>query len=333
MTFNKFVSMLLCICALAINGLAQVSNSTQKEPLRVETYVNTDQALDMVSSLVIGNEAAMIIDLPITIGKAKELASWVKATTDKPLAVAFTSHNHPDHYLGGAAFFEEFPGILYYANSRSANEIRIDAPMKTQEWSEVFGEDNIVQNASLPLTYDYSFFSLPGDEDSPVYLLEHLTGDTIDETMFWIPSIQTLIAADTVWSRDLHIWMADLLTPALTESWIATLEFIRSLQPSLIIPGHSLSNAGLDGSQDLNHSYSYLTFWQQQIESRGPNYFTPREIYDRFDSAFPGLIRPNARFNRLNITAENFGRGGKRIVHHQPLSSFNDSTVLDAWNF
>ncbi|KAK9329560.1 beta-lactamase-like protein [Lipomyces starkeyi] len=325
MSLNIFVHMLLSISALAVSIVAK--------PVRVESYVNTDEGLDMVSSVVIGSEAAMIIDLPITIGKAKELATWIKAITDRPLVAAFTSHNHPDHYLSGASLFDEFPGIQYYANSRAAKEIQGEAAMKVEYWSGIYGADNVVQNTTMPMAYDFGFFALPGDEDSPVYLLNPLTGDTIDETLFWIPAIGTLIAADSVWGRDLHLWMADLLTRALTESWLATVEFISDLKPLTIVPGHTVSNASFDGSQDFNHTYAYLKFWQEQIESRGPDYFTPTEIFDKLSFEFPGLLTSNSRtiLNRLNITAENFGRGGKRQVHYQPLATFNDSTVLEGW--
>ncbi|KAK9486021.1 beta-lactamase-like protein [Lipomyces starkeyi] len=327
---NKLVYLILTMAILAISLHALDDNPTLNGSLRVETYINTGQAVDMVSSLVIGSEAAMIIDVPMTIDKAKELATWVKATTARPLVAAFSTHNHPDHYLSGAAFFDEFPGIQYYASSVATKEIEHDAPKKVEEWSSVHGPENIVQNTTIPTPYDYSFFALPGDEDSPVHLLGPLTGDTVHHTLFWIPSIRTLIAGDAVFGRGLHLYMADLLTPALTESWLATLEFTAGLKPFAVIPGHAQSNASFDGSQDLNHSYDYIKFWQEQIESKGPDYFTPTEIYDKFTSEFPELLISKL-FSRLNITAENFGRGGKRRPQYQPLTNFNNSTALNGW--
>jgi glyoxylase-like metal-dependent hydrolase (beta-lactamase superfamily II) len=98
--------------------------------LDVKSHVNLAEGLDVVSSLIIGSQAAVIVDLPWTITKAKELAQWVKETTDKPLVAAFSSHSHPDHYLSGGAFLDEFPGIKYYANPRAAAVIKEEAPQK-----------------------------------------------------------------------------------------------------------------------------------------------------------------------------------------------------------
>ncbi|KAK9239036.1 beta-lactamase-like protein [Lipomyces kononenkoae] len=329
------VTALLSTLTLTIGLQVVVGSQTTKESLCVATYVNTDQAVDMVSSLVIGSQAAMIIDLPMTIGKAKELATWVKTTTDKPLVAAFTSHNHPDHYLSGAAFFEEFPNIPFYANSRATKEIQEDAPKKVEEWSGVHGVDNIVQNTTLPSPYDYSFFALPGDEDSPVYLIGPVTGDTTHSTLFWIPSIGTVIAGDAIFGYNLHMYLSDLVTHALTESWLATLKFTAGLNPFTVIPGHASAseNGSFNGVRDLDHSYEYVKFWQEDIESKGPDYFTPSEIFNKFTSRFPDLLinRSPTAFNRLNITAENFGRGGKRRPPLQPLWTFNNTAALNGW--
>jgi glyoxylase-like metal-dependent hydrolase (beta-lactamase superfamily II) len=99
-------------------------------PIQVKPHINLADGLDVVSSLIIGSQAAVIIDLPWTIPKAKELAEWVKQTTNKPIIAAFTTHSHPDHYLSGGAFLEEFPGIKYYANPKAAEVIKNEAPGK-----------------------------------------------------------------------------------------------------------------------------------------------------------------------------------------------------------
>ncbi|KAK9321537.1 beta-lactamase-like protein [Lipomyces orientalis] len=330
---NKLMHILLSVAALSLGTLASICNPTQDQPLRVETFVNTDQGVNMVSSLIIGSQASMVIDLPMTIGKSKELASWVKATTDKPVVAVFTSHNHPDHYLGNSAFFEEFPDARYYAKARVARGIQSEAAKKVEDWSRTFGSHNVVQNTSIPSTYDYSFFALPGDENAPVYLFDPMSADTIDVTIFWIPSLRILVPGDAIFGHDLHIWLSDLVTPALTESWLTSLQFMAGLEPSAIIPGHASSNSCFDGTQDLEHTYEYIRFFQGEIESKGPNYFTPTEIYERFDNAFPGMVNTGSStgLNRLNITAEHFGRGGKSRVHYQPLSSYNDSAVLNGW--
>ncbi|KAF5254497.1 hypothetical protein FANTH_755 [Fusarium anthophilum] len=203
--------------------------------LRTEHFLNSGPSLDMASALIIGSEAAAIIDLPLAVPQAIELADWVAKTTDKPLVAAFASHFHPDHYLSGAAFLAKFPETKFYANSKAVDLVKNDAAERIKAWKNVLGDDVIVDKATIPTSYDYTFFTLPGDYSSPIYLLSLLAGDTVDETLFWIPSISTLIAGDSVYSHTLHLWLADQLSPALTDAWLSTLDFIEHLKPKRVI--------------------------------------------------------------------------------------------------
>ena len=103
-----------------------------KSPLSVHPYVNTGHGFGMVSSLIIGSEEAILIDLPLVISSAQALADWVRNTTDKPLVAAFTTHAHADHYLSGAALLDQFPGIQYYANPLAVEVIAHDAPFSVR---------------------------------------------------------------------------------------------------------------------------------------------------------------------------------------------------------
>ncbi|KAH7126074.1 metallo-beta-lactamase family protein [Dactylonectria macrodidyma] len=319
-------------------ALGAIINSATARPsckntLRVETFLNTGPSLEVVSSLIIGSEAAVIIDLPLAIPQAEALAEWVRNTTDKPLVAAFSTHSHPDHYLGGAAFLDRFPDAKYYANSKVVEFIANEAPHKAEFWRATLGDELVVDNVTIPTPYDFTFFALPGDEGFPIHLVSPLVGDTIDETLFWIPSISTLIAGDAVYSHDMHLWLADLLTPALTEAWLSTLDFVESLKPRTIIPGHSLSSKKFGSNVDLEHTRKYVTYFKNKIQSKGEDFFTPKEIYKMLNSAFPHLLPKTSQTSAflLNFTSEQFGRGGQRQIHYVDLASFNNLTELEGW--
>lgn len=193
-----------------------------------------------------------------------------------------------------------------------------------------------MQQPVIPTPYDFTFFTLPGDEHSPVYLLSPLNGDTVDETLFWIPSISTLIAGDTVFSHDMHVWLADLQTTALTDAWLDTLDYIEYLEPKRIIPGHSVSTANFGPEIDLSYTRSYLKLWQEVVEPRGNNYFTTQNIFDLFNSTFPGPLSGNNTSTAnaiLNATAEEYGIGGTRQIEYLDLEAFNSTSSLEEWRF
>ncbi|KAF6823145.1 metallo-beta-lactamase family protein [Colletotrichum plurivorum] len=318
----------------ALSALLQTARASCSCNLEVKSFVNQGLSLDVVSSLIIGSQAAAIVDLPLAVDGAETLAQWVKNTTDKPLVAAFTTHNHPDHYLSGKAFLDHFPETKHYATPEVVHGIQNEAINKTEYWSAVFGPGVIAPVPAIPTSYNFSFFALPGDEACPVEILKNVGGDTVDLSTFWIPSSRTLIAGDVVYSRDMHAWLADLLTPALTESWLATLDFMSGLGPLRVVSGHALSVEGFDAAADVEHTRAYVEFFQKNIEAKGPDFYTPKEISDLLEGAFPGLTNLTASTTSatlLNITAENFGRGGQRAIHYFDLTAYNDTEALDGW--
>ncbi|PNP78973.1 hypothetical protein FNYG_07838 [Fusarium nygamai] len=154
--------------------------------------------------------------------------------------------------------------------------------------------------------FPWSFFSLPGDDI--VHLFGPVNGDSPEQTMFWIPSIKTLIVGDVAYGHGIHIWLADLDDPAMTEAWLRSLRLIESLGAERIIPRHALSDQGdFNGSKDTDHTRAYLLFFQKEIESRPMDAFTPEEITAKFDEAFP---EGSTSKLLLQINAQHFGRGG-----------------------
>ncbi|KAJ4982586.1 metallo-beta-lactamase domain protein [Stagonosporopsis vannaccii] len=322
---------LLHVALFVAQSIAVPANQkASKDPLRVETFVHNDVSLNMVSSLIIGSEAAVLIDLPLTISSATSLNAWIKTKTDKPIVAAFASHNHPDHYLGARTFFEAFPNTTFYANPDASSGIAIGAPITSAYWSSLIGPSDIVQNVTVPTPFPFTFFALPGDHDHPIHLIQPLTGDTVDETIFWLPTSRTLITGDAVYSSKLHLFMADMLTPALTASWISTLDLLAALNPAVVIPGHSLTRNSFKGTGDLRATREYLDFWQREVEAKGVDHYTPQEIYEILQKRFPGR-RGSTSDLMLNITAENFGKGGNRFGHFLDLTIYDSEEALDGW--
>ncbi|KAG4432548.1 hypothetical protein IFR05_011960 [Cadophora sp. M221] len=328
---------ILLAAAVAVSVAASEScaaAASSPEPLRVETHVNGGLSFDTVSSLIIGAEAAVLIDMPLAIPQARDLAAWVKNTTDKPLVGVFCSHFHPDHYLSGGALLDQFPGTPFYASIEAIEHIQFEVSDVAKVWAGVFGQENIVAAPTVPEPYNFSIITLPGNQDSPIHLINPLVGDTIDETLFWIPSIKTLIAGDSIFASNFHCWLTDLLTPTLTKGWLSTLDLIEDLAPEVIIPGHSVVNSGFGPSRDLEYTRKYVTFFQTEIEAKGVDFFTVPEIVNKFDVAFPGLSQNNVSTTPaviLNFTANEFGRGGNRFKHHVDLKSFQNATGLSGY--
>lgn len=144
--------------------------------------------------------------------------------------------------------------------------------------------------------------------------------------------MKTLIAGDSVYHRSMHPWMADTVTKALSDAWLQTLNFIATLQPTTIVPGHA-GSLDFNAQVDVEHTKSYISFFQTEVLAKGENALTPDEIVVLFDTKFPqeagetGII--SGMF--LNNTAGRFGRDSTRLPDIIDLTVYNSTEALKPW--
>ena len=77
---------------------------------------------------------------------------------------------------------------------------------KVKYWPSVFGKENVPSNPTKPTPFYHSLFVLDGNLDSPIVLLGPLQGDSVDHTLFWLPTERTIICGDAVYARSTHVW-------------------------------------------------------------------------------------------------------------------------------
>lgn len=106
---------------------------------------------------------------------------------------------------------------------------------KLAYWSPILNE-NAPEGVILPdvfqgntLMLDDKKIIIKGDENDPSH------------TYLWIPSIKTVTGGVIAFDR-----MADTKSDEARKTWLKTLEGIKGLHPSRIIPGHFLNQSSQD---------------------------------------------------------------------------------------
>src|SRR6266481_6675405 len=82
--------------------------------------------------------------------------------------------------------------------------------------------------------------------------------------MLWIPGQRTLIAGDVV-VNDMHVYTAETDSNA-RGKWLDSLNKIRELKSSVVIPGHSKVGAPLDASTAVDFTENYLLVFQEELK-------------------------------------------------------------------
>ncbi|KAG2419182.1 hypothetical protein HFD88_003977 [Aspergillus terreus] len=278
--------------------------------LQVYHLSSSVKGLSSITTLVVGATEAVLFDPPFLKPDGLAVANWIKKTTDKPLKAVFVTHHHPDHFFAANSIFDAFPQAKFYAAPYVLAGINREYEDKVKYWPSVFGAGNVHTNPRRPEPFDFSFFVLNGNPDSPIVLLGPLQGDSVDHTLFWLPVEKTIICGDSVYGRSTHVWVEEVETPALLEAWNKTLKLIEALQPKKLIPGHMEAGWELNAKEDLAHTKKYLDLFSQKI-TYAPKKASVHELFEFFKDEFP-QCKENLDFF-LGHLSNQYGEGGQGL--------------------
>jgi len=134
-------------------------------------------------------------------------------------------------------------------------------------------------------------------QSSKMEVLKNIQGDTDENTMLWIPAQRILIAGDVLFN-DMHVYTAETDSKA-RGKWLNSLQRIRELKPSVVIPGHSKVRAALDASTAVDFTENYLLAFEEELENVKDPDSLVKTMKERFPSA--GLLLAIERGAKANV--------------------------------
>jgi glyoxylase-like metal-dependent hydrolase (beta-lactamase superfamily II) len=254
----------------ALAGLVAVPNAALAAP---------HQHRDQTNSVIIeGEHEVMLVDAQLTKTNAERVLEEIKETK-KPLSIVYITHEHADHFLGLEVFREAYPGARIIANSAVTDRINKVYQEKVDKWKKIFGSGATSHVVAIE-KFDGNFIEFEG---SKIEVLKNIQGDTDENTMLWIPGQRILIAGDVV-VNNMHVYTAETDSKA-REKWLNSLQKIRELKPSVVIPGHSKVGAPLDASAAVDFTENYLLVFEEELKkAKDPDILT-NAMKERFPSA------------------------------------------------
>jgi len=263
-----------------------------------------------VNSVIIeGTHEVMLVDAQLTKTNAERVLKEIKETK-KPLSIIYITHEHADHFLGLEVFKEAYPGVRIIANSMVVDRADKVYQQKIDKWKQILGSGATSRVVAIE-NFDGKFIAFDG---SQIEVLKHIQGDTDENTMLWIPGQRTLIAGDVV-VNSMHLYTAETDSKA-REKWFTSLQEIRELKPSIVIPGHSKVGAPLDANTALDFTEKYLLAFEEELKKTKDPDSLINAMKERFPSAdFLLALERGAKAN-LNAlkqqSQQNQGEMGQR---------------------
>ncbi|MFD9664894.1 MBL fold metallo-hydrolase [Rhodococcus sp. NPDC059968] len=233
------------------------------------------------STLIFGEEDAVLVDTLATVAEAEALADWV-ALHHRNLTTIYITHGHFDHYAGLSVLLQRFPDARAITTPKSWELMRAQShlmPLFRKRWP-----GQLPAGIVLPEAYDDEVFTLEGHE---LRIIEQGRTDAVDTTSLHVPSIDLVVGGDVSYNQ-CHMYVGDT-TPESRANWIAALDRLAALKPKIAVAGHKKPGAP-DTPQAIEESKRYLTDFGRLQESAS----SYRELYDAMTELYPDWVSHQA---------------------------------------
>jgi len=258
----------------------------------IKVFTSTDDQFWTNSVIIEGTNEVMLVDAQLTKTNAERVLQEIKETK-KPLSIIYITHEHADHFLGLEVFREAYPGVRIIANSAVVNRINKVYREKIDKWKTILGSS--ATSHVVPIEkFDGNFIEF---ERSNIAVFKSIRGDTDENTMLWIPGQKILIAGDVLFNN-MHVYTAETDSKA-RGKWLNSLNKIRELKPSVVIPGHSKVGAPLDATTAVDFTENYLLVFEEELKKAKDPDSLINAMQERFPSA--GLLLAIERGAKANV--------------------------------
>ena len=272
----------LAVCSAVTSLLFLISSPSafagDQHGFSIKVFTSADDQFWVNSVIVEGVHEVMLVDAQLTKTNAEKVLQQIKKTK-KPLSIIYITHEHADHFLGLEVFREAYPRVRIIANSAVVDRINKVYQQKIDKWKEILGSGATSHVAAIS-KFDGDVIEF---ESSKIEILKNIQGDTDENTMLWIPEQRILITGDVSFNN-MHVYTAETDSKA-REKWLNSLGKIRTLKPSVVIPGHGKVGAPLDASTAVDFTEEYLLVFEEELKkAKGPDSLI-NTMKERFPSA------------------------------------------------
>ena len=232
----------------------------------------------ITSTLIYGEYDAVLVDPLTTVFEANALAQWV-ALHHRNLTTIYITHGHFDHFFGLSVLLDHFPDAKAIATPKSVELINRTDP-ELMQFAQTLFPGQFPTHITAPEPYDDDTFTVEGHE---IHIIEQGRTDTIDSTSLHVPVIDLVVGGDVLYNQ-CHMFVGDT-TPESRENWIAALDRLAALNPTIAVAGHKKTGAP-DTPEAIEGSKNYLRDFGRLQESTNSD----QDLYDEMTKLYPDWV-------------------------------------------
>ena len=229
--------------------------------------------------LITGPTEALLIDGGFTYSDGRALADAIKAT-GKTLTTIYVSQSDPDYYFSLKPVHEAFPNAKVIAASDTIAAINGNVEKKLVVWGPQLKENGpqTLADVVLPEAFDGPALTVDGET------VEIITAEGLANRRYLYVSALDAVFGGVLIFSGVHVWTADTQTKEAFAAWLANLDRIAALKPSVVVPGHLDPQAATDLSA-VAYTRTYLLAFEEELAKAAD----ANALKAAMEARFPGL--------------------------------------------
>jgi glyoxylase-like metal-dependent hydrolase (beta-lactamase superfamily II) len=253
----------IAIAALAVAGpFGGALARAEAAPLALDIYTADSQGLGVTSTLIYGDQEAILVDTQFRIGDAEKLAERIVAKGRRLKAILIT-HPHFDHFYGASVLLKRFPGTPVYASASDVEFIKGSLANTAAQIRARFGAEAIPADIQIPQPWPGTRFTVDGEAVDVIAGLQGDVGPGPRNNVVWVPSLAAAIVGDIAFNQ-VHLSLRATDADA-RKAWQETLRLVQERNPRIVVGGHK-NNPELPDTPDvLAFNRAYLTEFEAAL--------------------------------------------------------------------
>jgi glyoxylase-like metal-dependent hydrolase (beta-lactamase superfamily II) len=233
----------------------------------------------ITSTLIFGEHDAVLVDVMATVAEAEALAAWV-ALHNRNLETIYITHAHFDHFYGLSVLLDRFPGARAIATPKTLAAMQMSFTPPIERLARQLFPGQVPTKLVAPGSYAQDTFTLEGHE---LRIIEQGRTDAPDTTSLYVPSIGLIVAGDVVYNQ-CRMYVGDT-TPESRQNWIAALDRLAALNPSIVVAGHKKPGAP-DSPSTIQETKRYLQDFGRVRKTAASD----QELFDKMTELYPHWV-------------------------------------------
>jgi glyoxylase-like metal-dependent hydrolase (beta-lactamase superfamily II) len=231
------------------------------------------------STLIFGEYDAVLVDAMTTVAESEALADWI-ALHNRNLETIYITHAHFDHFYGLSILLDRFPRARAIATPKAVAAMQPSFTPVVERLARTLFPGQVPTKLVPPEPYEHETFTLEGHE---LRIIEQGRTDCPDSTSLYIPSIGLIVAGDVVYNQ-CHMYVGDT-TPESRQNWIAALDRLAALKPTMVVAGHKKPGAP-DSPSTIQETKRYL----QDFDRLQKIAKSDQELFDQMTELYPHWV-------------------------------------------